>query len=184
LGHHEGVAKIISGAASAPLDTGNATLGVSRRHKVHWQNWGVEHEFGGSVSGLVRSNAVVAVDVNVEDGPMALLELGNIAKFLVTVARGLRGDRAPRESMPCLHTAQAVGDHDRDRIHRSGEVVLKGGEFGFVGMALKGICVDVQLAPKHRAAKSLRSDGQAHPADASGTRFLVDVLGAVGSDEV
>jgi hypothetical protein len=35
FGHHEGVAKVISGAAGTPLDTGNAALGVSRGHKVH-----------------------------------------------------------------------------------------------------------------------------------------------------
>jgi hypothetical protein len=79
----------------------------------------------------------------VEDGPMALLELRNVAKFLVPVARVLSGNRAPGESVSRLHTAQAVGDHHRDRVRRSGEVVMKGGEFGFVGMALKGIRVDV-----------------------------------------
>jgi hypothetical protein len=143
FGHHEGVAKVIGSAASAPLDTGNAALGVSRRHKVHRQDWGVEHECGGGVSGLVWGNAIVAVNMYVEDGPMALLELRNVAKFLVPVARVLSGNRAPGESVSRLHTAQAVGDHHRDRVRRSGEVVMKGGKFGFVGMALKGIRVDV-----------------------------------------
>lgn len=84
------------------------------------------------------------MNVYVKNGPVALFEFGDIAEFLVTVARGLRGDRATWESVTRLHSAQAVGYHDRNRVRSGGKMIMEGGELGFVGVSLEGVGEDVQ----------------------------------------
>jgi hypothetical protein len=97
--------------------------------------------------------------MHVEDRPLSSLELGDVAKFLVTVACGFGGDRAPRESVPRLHTTQTVRDHDGDRVLRGGEMIVKGGKFRLVGVAFKGVGVNVQLSPEYRAPEAPLRNG-------------------------
>jgi len=126
-------------------------LGVGRGHKVQRQERGVEHELCSGVCGLIWGNAIVTVNMHVEDRPLSSLELGDVAKFLVTVACGFGGDRAPSESVSRLHTTQTVRDHDGDRVLRGGEMIVKGGKFRLVGVAFKGVGVNVQLSSEYRA---------------------------------
>jgi len=159
LGHHEGGAKVKGGAAHPPLDASNAALGVGRGHEVQRQERRVEHELGSGVCGLVRGNAFVTVNVNIENSPLSLLELGDVAKFLVTVARGFGGNRAPGECVSRLHTTQTVRDHDGDRVLRGSEMIVKGGKFRLVGVAFKGVSVNIQLSPEYRAPEAPLRNG-------------------------
>ena len=86
--------------------------------------------------------------------------------------------------MSGLHTAEAVGDENGDRVSGGSEVVVKGRKFSFVRMPLKAVGEDIEPPAEHHASLDSRRYPHAHPAHQLLPRVRIKRLGAVGSHKM